>query len=168
MIIVYQDGNNVVLDENIVVRKTCINGESNSLELPILLYNCHDINMKFLVVLTSKYIYQDRFNEIGNRACNNGKNNNEHKIYESMAQISSDDERKSGKYGDSSQQSNWILDSGAKCHMTPEVSDFIPGSLEDTDKLTEVADGHHVTSKQKVQVQIKMDDDNGKTFIATL
>ena len=25
------------------------------------------------------------------------------------------------------------LDSGAKCHMTPQYSDFIPGSLEDTD-----------------------------------
>ena len=52
--------------------------------------------------------------------------------------------------------------------MTPEVSDFIPGSLEDTDKYIEFADGHHVTAKQKVQVQIKMCDDNGKKFIATL
>ena len=52
--------------------------------------------------------------------------------------------------------------------MTPEVSDFIPGSLEDTDKYIEVADGHHVTEKQKGQVQIKMCDDNRKTFIATL
>ena len=52
--------------------------------------------------------------------------------------------------------------------MTPEVSDFIPGSLEDTYKYIEVADGHHVTAKQKGQVQIKMCDDNGKTFIARL
>ena len=52
--------------------------------------------------------------------------------------------------------------------MTPEVSDLIPGSLEDTDKYIEVADGHHVTAKQKGQVQIKMCNDNGKTFIATL
>ena len=29
-------------------------------------------------------------------------------------------------------------------------------------------DGHHVTAKQKGQVQIQMCDDNGKTFIATL
>ena len=28
---------------------------------------------------------QVRFNEKGNRACNNGENNNDHKIYESMA-----------------------------------------------------------------------------------
>ena len=36
--------------------------------------------------------------------------------------------------------------------MTPEASDFIPGTLEDTDKYIEFADGHHVTSKQKGQV----------------
>ena len=46
--------------------------------------------------------------------------------------------------------------------MTPEVSDFVPGSLVDTDKYIEVADGHHVTAKQKGQVQIKMCDDNKK------
>ena len=33
--------------------------------------------------------------------------------------------------------------------MTPNFKDFIPGSLEDTDKHIEVADGHHVTAKQK-------------------
>ena len=52
--------------------------------------------------------------------------------------------------------------------MTPEDSDFIPGSLEDTDKYIEDADGHHVTEKQKGQVQIRMCDDNRKSFIATL
>ena len=77
------------------------------------------------------------------------KNNNDHRIYESMARMSSNDKRKSEKYGDSSQLTNWVLDSSAMCHMTPEVSDFIPGSLEDTDKYIEVADRHHVTAKQK-------------------
>ena len=72
--------------------------------------------------------------------------------------MSSDDECKSVKYGDSSQLTNWILDSVATCHMTPEVSDFIPGTLENTDKYIEVADGHHVTAKQKFQVQIQMCD----------
>ena len=52
--------------------------------------------------------------------------------------------------------------------MTPEVSDFIPGSLEDTDKFIEVADGNHITAKQKGKVQIKTCDYNGKTFNATL
>ena len=52
--------------------------------------------------------------------------------------------------------------------MTPEVTDFIPGSLEDTDKFIEVADVHHVTAKQKGSVRIQMFDDNRKTFVATL
>ena len=52
--------------------------------------------------------------------------------------------------------------------MTPEVSDFIPGTLEDTDKYIEVANGHHTTAKQTGQVWIQMCDDNRKTFIATL
>ena len=70
--------------------------------------------------------------------------------------------------GGSLKLTNWISDSGATCHMTPEVSDFIPGSLEDTDKHIEVADGHHVTAKQKGKVQIKMCDNNGNHFIAML
>ena len=52
--------------------------------------------------------------------------------------------------------------------MTPEVSDFIPVSLEDTYKHIEVADGNNVTTKQKGQARIKVCDKNGDTFIATL
>ena len=85
-----------------------------------------------------------------------------------MARMSNDGVSKSKDYGDSSQLTNWILDSGATFHMTPEVTDFIPGLLEDTDKYIEVADGHHVTAKQKGSVRIQMFDDNGETFIATL
>ena len=73
-----------------------------------------------------------------------------------MARMYSDDKRKSVKYGDSLQLTNWILDSGATCHMTPEVSDFIPGTSEDTDKYIEDADGHDVTEKQRGQVRIQM------------
>ena len=75
-----------------------------------------------------------------------------------MARMSNDDKRENKDYGDSSQLTNWILDSGATCHMTPEVTDFIPVSLEDTDKFIEVADGHHVTAKQKGSLGIKMCD----------
>ena len=85
-----------------------------------------------------------------------------------MARMSINDERSSEKYGDSSQLTNWILDSGATCHMTLEVSDFIPGSFEDTDKYIEVADGHHVTAGKKVKVRIQMCNNKGKPFIATL
>ena len=69
-----------------------------------------------------------------------------------MERMSNNDECTAGNFCDSSQLTNWILDSGATCHMTPEVSDFIPGLLEDTDKHIKVAEGHHVTSKQKCQV----------------
>ena len=51
------------------------------------------------------------------------------KIYASMARMSSNDKCSSENYGDSSQLTNCILDLGATCHMTPEVSDFIPVSL---------------------------------------
>ena len=54
------------------------------------------------------------------------------------------------------------------CHMILHVLYFIPGSLEDKDKYIEVVDGHHATSKKKGQVQIKIFDDNGDTFIVTL
>ena len=85
-----------------------------------------------------------------------------------MARMSSDDGRKSVKYGDSSKWTNSILNSGATCHMTLGVTDFIPGSLEDTDKYIEVADGRHVMAKQKGSVRIQMCDNNRKTFITTL
>ena len=49
---------------------------------------------------------QVSFNEKVNRAQDNGENNNDHKIYTSMARMSSDDKRKSVKYGDSSQFTN--------------------------------------------------------------
>ena len=39
-------------------RKPCINRESKSDELTIYLYSCHDINMKFLAVVTPQSIYR--------------------------------------------------------------------------------------------------------------
>ena len=45
---------------------------------------------------------------------------------------------------------------------------FIPGQLEDTDKFIEVADGHHLTAKQKGSVRIQLCDNNIKKFVATL
>ena len=52
---VYQDEKNIVLVENSVEIKPCMNRESKSLEITIQLYNCHDINMKFLVVVAPYY-----------------------------------------------------------------------------------------------------------------
>ena len=65
-----------------------------------------------------KRLKQVRFNKKGNRACNSNKNDDDHKIYASMARISNDDEPKSGKYGDSLQLTNWILYSVATFHMS--------------------------------------------------
>ena len=52
--------------------------------------------------------------------------------------------------------------------MTPEISNFIPGLLEDTDKHIEVTNGHSITIKQKGRVQIKMWDNSRGPFIPTL
>ena len=56
-----------------------------------------------------------------------------------MARMSDNDERSSKDFSESLQFTNWILDSGSTFHMTPHVSDFIPGSLEDTHKHIEVS-----------------------------
>ena len=44
---------------------------------------------------------QVRFNEKGNRACENGENNSDQKIYASMACISGHDKCPSGDFGNS-------------------------------------------------------------------
>ena len=93
------------------------------------------------------------FTEKGNCACDNGENNSDKKIYAFMARMFVNDECPNEKFGDSSQLTNWILDYGATCHMTPEVSDFITGSFEHTDKYIEVADGHHITGGKKVKYE---------------
>ena len=59
------------------------------------------------------------FDKKGNSACDNGQYNSAQKIYASMARMSGNDECTSGNFGDSSQLTNWILDHGATCHMTP-------------------------------------------------
>ena len=88
---------------------------------------------------------QVHLNEKGNRACDNGGDNSDQKIHAYMARMNGNDECLSGNVGDSLQLTNWILDSGATCHMTPEVSDFIPGSLEDTDKHVQQGPAQDVT-----------------------
>ena len=93
--------------------------------------------------------FSERVNRTSYKECDKVKNNSDQNTYAYMARMSDDDECPSGNIGDSSQLTNWILDSGATCNMLPEVWDFIPGSLEDTDKHIEAADGHHATVKKK-------------------
>ena len=71
----------------------------------------------------------DKSKEKVNSAKDNSDDDDDLKVYASMAQLSNDDVRESKDYGNSSQLTNWILYSGATCHMTPEVTDFISGSL---------------------------------------
>ena len=70
-------------------------------------------------------------------------------IYTSMACIYSNAEIPIRYFGDSSQLSNWIIDSGETCHMTPDILDFILGSLVETDKYIEVADENFVTAEKQ-------------------
>ena len=79
----------------------------------------------------------------------------------------SNDNSSSRYFGDSLQLTDWILDSGTTCHMTPQVSGFIPGALVDTDKYIKFYYVYHVTMNKKVQVQIKMCDYNINPFFAT-
>ena len=64
-----------------------------------------------------------------------------------MARINSNVESTGIYFGDSSQLTNWILDSGATFHMTPDILDFISGSLVETDKYIKFADGNLITEK---------------------
>ena len=64
-----------------------------------------------------------------------------------MKRMSSNNKSSSRYFGDSLKWTNWILYSGETCHMKPQVSDCIPGSLEDTDKYIEVAYRHYVWQK---------------------
>ena len=111
---------------------------------------------------------QVRFNEKVNRGCDNCEDYNDHKIYASMARMSNDEEREIKEYGDSSQLTNWVLDSRATCHMTPEVTDFIPELLEDTDYSLKLRTDIMSRQNKKVSVCIQMCDYNGKKFIANL
>ena len=54
-------------------------------------------------------------------------NEDNQKIYASMAIMSGNNESSGRDFGESSQLTNWIIDSGETCHMTPQVSDFILG-----------------------------------------
>ena len=70
-----------------------------------------------------------------------------------MARMSGNEECPSEMIFDISLLTNWILDSGSMCHMTPEVSDFIPGSLEYTYKHIEMQ--AYITSQRNKKFKYK-------------
>ena len=94
-------------------------------------------------------------NKIEKTLDNSTDQNKSQKIYTSMTHISYNTESPRRDFGDRSQQTNSILESVTTCHMTPEISGFIPGSLVETDKYIEVSDGNFVLAKQIVEVQMK-------------
>ena len=65
-----------------------------------------------------------------------------------MAHMYTNEETPRKDYGERLQLTNYILDAGATCHMTPEISDFIPGLLVETDEYVEIS-GNLVTAKQQ-------------------
>ena len=62
--------------------------------------------------------------------------------------MSTNIESSRGDFGDILQLTNFFKYSDVTCHMTPEISDFVPGSLVEINKYIEVANGHLVTVKQ--------------------
>ena len=80
--------------------------------------------------------------------------------------MSTNVERPRRYYGNSLQLTSCILDSGATCHTTPEISDFIPGSLAETYKYIEVADRQFITAKKR-RISDKICGNNEKLLIAT-
>ena len=86
----------------------------------------------------------ERVNRELQKECNNGKIKKDQKTYAYMAHMSDNDEYSSTDFGDSAQLTSCILYSGEMCHIMPQLSDFIPDFLEDTDKHIEVAYRHHV------------------------
>ena len=69
-----------------------------------------------------------------------------------MACMYSNAESPRRNHGDSSQLTNWILDSGETCHMRPDISYFILVLLVQTDKYIKVADGNFATEKRTREV----------------
>ena len=63
----------------------------------------------------------ERGNNLSQEGCEKSDNDNDQRIYEPLEQMYGNDESPSRYFGDSSQLTNWILDSGATCHMTPKV-----------------------------------------------
>ena len=72
-----------------------------------------------------------------------------------MASISSNAESNRIYFGDRLQLTNLILDSGATCHMTPEILDFISISMVEMDKYIEVTDGNFITTKKQEKFKLK-------------
>ena len=66
-----------------------------------------------------------------------------------LARMSSNIQSVKRDFGDSSQMTNWILDSCATCHMTPYISDFVQVSLLEMDKFIKCLEENFVKAKNR-------------------
>ena len=119
-----------------MIRKACAVGDLEKLRIERTPHRCFRCRSKYHLISkcpkppkdNKKWRKQVRLSERGNRTlqkeCNNGDNDNDQKIYTYMACLSDNDENPSRAFVDSSQLTDWILDSGETCHMTPQVSDL--------------------------------------------
>ena len=64
--------------------------------------------------------------------------------------------------------SNWVMDSGATCHMTPYESDFEHNSVSHTQKGVEDADGHNVPANLSSTILIRTKNDAGENITICL
>ena len=85
-----------------------------------------------------------------------------------MARMYGNDEFLSEHFGDSSQLTNSILDYGETCHMTPEFSDLLQVHYKIRINILKLRTDITSQRRKKGQVRIKICDDNGDPFIATL
>ena len=63
---------------------------------------------------------------------------------------------------------NWLIDSGASKHMTPNLNDFDCDSLEPTGKIVTIADGTELQCHRFGKVTLRMHSDFGQEFYAKL
>ena len=59
---------------------------------------------------------------------------------------------------------NWVMDSGATCHMTPYKNDFVNDSKNSEDKVVEVVDGYTVPAKSSGTIIIKTTSNQGDSI----
>ena len=85
--------------------------------------------------------------EIDKISDKNTEQNESQKIYTSMTCMYSNAEVPRRYFGDILQLTNWILDSGATRHTTPNISDCIQESMVEIDKYIEFVDENFVTAK---------------------
>ena len=83
-----------------------------------------------------------RSTKIDKKLENSSDSSESHKIYSSMARMSSNAQSTTRYFGYISQLTYLNLDSGVTCCMTPDISDFILDLFVKTDKYIEVSYGH--------------------------